>query len=166
MDDSKKPGKLRVYYHEWSSTEGTRGNRNINVWLSAVSLSDFGDNDIPTTEHVETALASIGGALLTSCLDSDAPEPALLNGVRGAEVLGHTMELSSKAAGFFGRQRREADKLGVPALTPQQAVGALKAAIGRAWESRERTIAALPTPASLRFTQLFTYFGLDPQEDD
>ncbi|UQU65960.1 hypothetical protein COUCH_06555 [Couchioplanes caeruleus] len=163
MADGKKAGKLRVFYFEWSSAEGSLGRRHVNVWLAAVSLSDLREDDTPTAHHVESALGSIGGSLLTWCLSNPQPDRTLLMGIRSAEVLGHTLDLSSTAAAFFARQRREAGDLGAGPLTPQEAVSGLTAAIRRSWELRERNIPALPAPAALRFTQLFSFLGLEDQ---
>ncbi|MCK0112837.1 hypothetical protein MWU75_11870 [Ornithinimicrobium sp. F0845] len=147
-----KPHHFRAFYYEWASSEGTLGNRHVAIWLSAISLSDLTNTPAPSSQHAELALANIGGNLLTLTEPSKVELYELA--VRAIETMSRQMDLSAKAAAFFGRQRKFADKWSVPPVPISECFTVLRTALKDSWKHRERHVGALPPAASLSFKGL------------
>ncbi|WP_371624176.1 hypothetical protein OG245_15840 [Streptomyces sp. NBC_01116] len=153
MRDRTLADKERVFYLEWASAEGMLGNRGMDVWLAAISLSDLQGIRSPGPRHLEIALAAVGWAMAS--MHQAVPMEELATGVRVAETLSRRLDLSETAKSYFSRQRRLVDDWGVPKIDLNDCKAALAKGITTAWAHREREAPQLTAGPKLSFVGMY-----------
>jgi hypothetical protein len=109
----------RAFYVEWGTSAGSCGHDVDAALLQAFSLSDQADYRAVDNECAKRALAGMGAAF-SNMLES-FNDPRILAGLAAVPVLGTQLRLDSTASNHFARHSQQAEKLGSPTPTAQQA---------------------------------------------
>ena len=107
---------IRGYWYEWGVCEGlagdTAGHHAADAWLQGLSLSDLLSPAPITSDQGKLSCAGLGIAF--GKLAQPAPDCPYAKARRATTFLGRLTKPDPKAASYFDRHDREADKLNTP----------------------------------------------------
>ena len=154
---------VRGYWHEWAVCEGARGTSRENTladaWLDSVSLSDYVKAAPIDKTRAKLSLAGIGVAF--GKLTDIGPDGPFARAQRAASYLGRLTDPDPKAAGYFNKYARDADKKGTSSpVSVDEAIDWLTdATVAAGREIKETFLKTAVRPEQVSFDLLRRFFG-------
>jgi hypothetical protein len=161
--------KLRGYYSEWGTCEGTAGNYALNAWLTGVCLADQTERKPPDNDQAGITLAGMSVAFAE--LYERYNVPIFAEACGAAAQLGLMLRLNPMTESFLRRSCARARASGVEDVEPSAALKRAQAGIVAAWKQREEDELPewIPPADTLTFdglARLLRIEGIEIQEQE